>query len=64
MQLELEFGLELRSAKINEKRWQLANGDRGQFEPVERANAVETRVQLWSVEQRVTESEYSLTGNV
>jgi hypothetical protein len=64
MQLELEFSRELSSAKISEKRWQLADDDRAQFEPVERVSAVQMRVQLWSVNRRATEAEDSLPGNV
>jgi hypothetical protein len=62
MQLGLEFSRDLSSAKISEKRWQLADDDK--FESVELVSAVQFTVQLWSVNQRATDAVDSLPGNV
>jgi hypothetical protein len=63
-QLELQLSRELSSAKISEKRWQLADDGGVQFELVERLSPVQLRVQLWSVNQQATEAEDSLPGNI
>jgi hypothetical protein len=47
------------SAKISEKRWQLADDRGAQFESVEKVSALQLRVELWNVNHRATEAEES-----